>query len=169
MDTLARYLDPAVFLVLGMMSFIALAAVIECCLDYRQTDPGCFENLECLPIDVNRGLTTIATIASNAPYVGLFGTVLGIMFTFHEMGRSGVVETGAVMLGFSLARKATALGLVVAIPSMMAYNGVVARTETLLSSWRIAQQSGRARSCRSTPASTSFLLSTSCSSCWPWC
>jgi len=146
MDTLARYLDPAVFSVLGMMSFIALAAVIERCLHYRQLDPECFENLESLRIDVNRGLTTIATIASNAPYVGLLGTVLGIMLTFHEMSRSGVVETGAVMLGLSLALKATALGLVVAIPSMMAYNGLVARAETLLSSWQIAQQSGRARS-----------------------
>ena len=56
------------------------------------------------------------------PYIGLLGTVLGIMLTFHSMGTSGTMAVNAVMIGLSLALKATAVGLLVAIPCVVMNN-----------------------------------------------
>ena len=63
-------------------------------------------------------------IYSNAPYVGLLGTVIGIMLTFYDMGSTGAIDAGRIMTGLSLALKATALGLAVAIPTLISYNGL---------------------------------------------
>ena len=60
------------------------------------------------------------------------------MLTFHEIGRSGQIDAASVMTGLALALKATALGLLVAIPSMLSYNGLVARAEALRAHWKIA-------------------------------
>ena len=59
---------------------------------------------------------------SNAPYVGLLGTVAGIMVVFYDMSGSGNIDVKNITLGLSMALKATALGLVVAIPTLMIYN-----------------------------------------------
>ena len=67
----------------------------------------------------------IGTIAGNTPYVGLLGTVLGIMMTFHTISTSSHMETEAIMVGLSLALKATAIGLVVAIIAVALYNLLV--------------------------------------------
>lgn len=140
MDFIRQYLDLGIFSVLGLMSFLALAYTIERALHYRNVRLADFAQLESLKLDLNRGLTVIATIASNAPYVGLLGTVFGIMLTFYDIGQTGQIDTKAVMVGLALALKATALGLVVAIPSMIFYNGLLARAEALLSRWKIAQR-----------------------------
>ncbi len=58
------------------------------------------------------------------PYVGLLGTVIGIMLTFYDMGSTGAIDAGRIMTGLSLALKATALGLAVAIPTLISYNGL---------------------------------------------
>ena len=79
----------------------------------------------------------IYTIASNAPYVGLLGTVAGIMITFYTIGEAGLTDTREVMVGLALALKATGLGLVVAIPSMIFYNLLARRAEVLLAQWEI--------------------------------
>lgn len=71
-------------------------------------------------------------IGSNAPYVGLLGTVIGIMVVFYDMGQNASLETSVVVIGLSLALKATALGLLVAIPSMMLYSGFLRKTDTLM-------------------------------------
>ena len=76
-------------------------------------------------------MTTIFIIYSNAPYVGLLGTVLGIMITFYEMGQSGGLNAKDIMVGMSLALKATALGLVVAIPALIAYNGLTRKISVI--------------------------------------
>jgi hypothetical protein len=55
-------------------------------------------------------------VKTNAPYIGLLGTVLGIMLTFHTMGALAVTT---IMIGMSLALKATAAGLLVAIPCVV--------------------------------------------------
>lgn len=138
MDIIREYLDLAVFAVLGLMSIIALAYAIERWLHYRRVDISRFNHLESLKLDLNRGLTVIATVASNAPYVGLLGTVFGIMLTFYDIGQSGAIDTKSIMLGLSLALQATALGLLVAIPSMIFYNGLVARSEAIQSRWKVA-------------------------------
>lgn len=138
MEFLKQYLDISVFAVLGLMSFLALAYAIERAISYSRIKVQRYPQLELLKIDLNKGLPVIATIASNAPYVGLLGTVFGIMLTFYDIGQSGQIDTNSVMVGLALALKATALGLVVAIPSMIFYNMLVAKAERLVSYWKLA-------------------------------
>jgi Biopolymer transport proteins len=64
----------------------------------------------------------LATVGSNAPYVGLFGTVLGIMKAFNDLAMSPEAGQQTVMAGISMALVATAAGLFVAIPAVIAYN-----------------------------------------------
>ena len=71
---------------------------------------------------LERGLILIGTVASNAPFVGLFGTVLGIIQAFHDLSLSTAESAGVVMAGISEALVATAVGLLVAIPSVILYN-----------------------------------------------
>jgi biopolymer transport protein TolQ len=68
-------------------------------------------------------LSFLGTVGSNAPYIGLLGTVLGIMKAFHDMTiASSEAGQKVVMAGISMALVATATGLAVAIPSVIAYN-----------------------------------------------
>lgn len=72
---------------------------------------------------LERGLTFLATTASAAPFIGLFGTVWGIMNAFHGLGAPGASSTlQAVAPGISEALVATAVGLAAAIPAAIAYN-----------------------------------------------
>lgn len=64
----------------------------------------------------------LATVGNTAPFVGLFGTVWGIIDAFHEIGRQGSANIASVAPGISEALIATAAGLFVAIPAVMAYN-----------------------------------------------
>ncbi len=75
---------------------------------------------------LDRNLSFLGTLGANAPFIGLFGTVLGIIQAFNELAKSGVNAGGqqstAVMAGISEALVATAVGLLVAIPAVVAYN-----------------------------------------------
>jgi biopolymer transport protein ExbB len=82
----------------------------------------------------------LGTLGNNAPFVGLFGTVVGIILAFDELARAGAnaAATASVMDSIAEALVATALGLLVAIPAVAAYNGfqrkirgVLANTEAL--------------------------------------
>ena len=77
---------------------------------------------------------------SNAPYIGLLGTVIGIMITFHDMGASGNMNAGEIMIGLSLALKATALGLLVAIPTLIIYNGFLRKVDVLINRYKAGMQ-----------------------------
>jgi biopolymer transport protein ExbB len=136
LDLLKDYLDYAVLGVLGFMSFLMLWLVIERYLYFSRVDLRSFADPDELEVDLTRHLTTVATIGSNAPYVGLLGTVLGILIAFFDMGRSGTIETATIMLGLALALKATALGLLVAIPSIVFYNALLRRVEVLKVRWK---------------------------------
>jgi biopolymer transport protein ExbB len=136
LDFLKDYLDYAVVGLLGFMSFLMLSLVIERYLYFTRVDLERFASQDDLEVDLTRNLTTIATIGSNAPYVGLLGTVLGILIAFFDMGRSGTIETATIMVGLALALKSTALGLVVAIPSIVFYNGLLRKVEVLKVRWR---------------------------------
>ena len=70
---------------------------------------------------LEKGLTALATIGSNAPFIGLFGTVLGIIQAFAVLGQSQA-DSNSVMAGVSEALIATAIGLFVAIPAVLGYN-----------------------------------------------
>jgi biopolymer transport protein ExbB len=117
------------------MSFLAIAFVIERYLYFARVKLGAFDHPDDLEIALTRHLTAIATVGANAPYVGLLGTVLGILITFYDIGQSGTIETASIMVGLALALKATALGLVVAIPSIIFYNALLRRVDVLKARW----------------------------------
>lgn len=71
---------------------------------------------------MERGLSILATVGSNAPFIGLFGTVLGIIQAFHELSLNPNDASTAVMAGIAEALVATAIGLMVAIPAVVLYN-----------------------------------------------
>ena len=67
-------------------------------------------------------LAYLGTLGNNAPFIGLFGTVLGIIKAFHDLSLNATGGASAVMSGISEALVATAVGLFVAIPAVVAYN-----------------------------------------------
>ena len=73
-------------------------------------------------IKLESGLTFLATVASAAPFIGLFGTVWGIMNAFHGLSTAKSTSIQAVAPGISEALVATAIGLAAAIPAAVAYN-----------------------------------------------
>ncbi len=141
MELLKLYLDYFVFGILGFMSFLMLAFAIERLIYYARIKSKLtiFQNMPELEIALTNNLTTISTIGANSPYVGLLGTVLGIMITFYDIGQGGKIDANTVMLGLALALKATAAGLLVAIPSIMFYNGLLRKVEVLKSLWLQSQ------------------------------
>lgn len=87
---------------------------------------------EALTADVRRGMNVIASVGSIAPFVGLLGTVFGIISAFQGIAKEGSGGLGSVSLGISEALYETALGLVVAIPAVLAYNWLSAQADTIL-------------------------------------
>ena len=83
-------------------------------------------------LKLERGLIVLGTTGSNAPFVGLFGTVLGIMKAFKELAQNEAEAASAVMVGISQALVATAAGLFVAIPAVVMYNVFQRRNKELL-------------------------------------
>ena len=126
--------------VLVLMSVIAFWASFERLLFYRYIKLVLYSNKTELEIDLSKNLTLIATIGANAPYVGLLGTVFGIILTFVQMGQSGAVDTASIMTGLALALQATAGGLLVAIPSIVFYNLLTRKSEVLIAQWEILQE-----------------------------
>ena len=135
MEFLKQYLDFAIFGVLGIMSFFMIAYVVERYLYFARLDVSGFSNRETLNVALTRHLTVIASIASNAPYIGLLGTVLGILITFHDLAQGEELSASVIMLGLALALKATAAGLAVAIPATAFYNALVRRVDVLSAQW----------------------------------
>jgi len=79
--------------------------------------------------ELKRGLGGLATIGATAPFVGLFGTVVGILNAFREIQNQKATGLGAVAGGISEALVTTAIGLFVAIPAVMMYNYLTGRVE----------------------------------------
>ena len=75
-------------------------------------------------------LTTLATLGNISPFVGLFGTVIGIMRAFDAISRTGTGALASVSTGIAEALVATAAGLFVAIPAVIAYNHFVSRVKS---------------------------------------
>ncbi len=87
-------------------------------LDSRQTEKRMF---------LQKGVNFLGTIGSNAPFIGLFGTVLGIIRAFHDLSMATISGPNVVMKGISEALVATAVGLMVAIPAVIMHNYFVGR------------------------------------------
>ena len=143
MEFLKLYLDHMVLGTLGIMSFIMLAFAVERYVYFWRIKLTDFKHLELLKVALTRNLTSISSVGSNAPYIGLLGTVLGILVTFHEMGQDGKIDVNTIMLGLAMALKATAAGLFVAIPAILFYNGLMRKVDVLVARWE-AEQDGHA-------------------------
>jgi len=137
MEWLKAGVDYGVIGGLVLMSIISVGVAIERYLLYRHFNVDSVPNIKTLELRLTAKLHVIATVGSNAPYVGLLGTVLGIMLTFYTIGKEGFMDTGKIMVGLALALKATAVGLLVAIPSVVLYNLLLRRVKVLLMEWEI--------------------------------
>lgn len=137
MEWLKVSIDYGIIGFLGIMSIIAVAIAIERHLVYKRLSINDFKNKKSLELELTRKLHIIATIGSNAPYIGLLGTVLGIMLTFQTMGTDGFMDSSKIMVGLALALKATAVGLLVAIPAIVLYNLLLRKAKVLMMQWEI--------------------------------
>lgn len=87
--------------------------------------------LEEIGSDLRRGMNVLASVGSTAPFVGLLGTVIGIITAFNALGASSTAGIASVMIGISEALAETALGLLVAIPAVLMFNYLSARVSLI--------------------------------------
>ena len=136
MDSLKHAVDFGVIGLLLVLSVWCVAVAVERWMFYRRIDLKQFPSQQIAEIALTKRLVVIGTVAANAPYIGLLGTVLGIMLTFHTMGTSGQMAVSTIMIGLSLALKATAVGLLVAIPCVVMNNILRRRVSELLTLYK---------------------------------
>lgn len=139
MEFLKHYIDFIIFAVLGFMSFLVVWFSIERVVFYKRLKFDDYKDFNSFEEAITNNLNLLYIIYSNAPYVGLLGTVIGIMITFYDMGINGTMEVKNIMLGLSLALKATALGLVVAIPTLIIYNVFLRKVDVLSNRFKAAR------------------------------
>ena len=125
--------EEPVLVLLILMSIISSGVIIERLIIIKKIEKNMleFEPLE-LKLKLEKRLGILATFGNNAPFIGLFGTVLGVMKAFHDLGVSSEFGVRVVMEGISQALVATALGLFVAIPCVIAYNYFVRKVKNII-------------------------------------
>ncbi len=108
----------------GVMQWRALRAAGETRPDYMETkvNEALVRELQLVRSRMRSNLPILANIASNAPFIGLFGTVIGIILTFNAIAKSGHMGQDLVSSGIADALIATAMGLFAAIPAVIGYN-----------------------------------------------
>lgn len=99
-------------------------------------------NILTIKPELDRFLGFLATVGSNAPYLGLLGTVLGIMKAFNDLAQSPEAGQQTVMAGISLALVATAAGLFVAIPAVIGYNYFNKQVKSIVQSLESVKELG---------------------------
>lgn len=123
---------PVLYLLI-LMSVVGVAVVIERLIAIPKIEKNMMDyDPISLKLALEKRLGILATFGNNAPFIGLFGTVLGIIQAFHDLGRASEFGVRVVMEGISEALVATAMGLFVAIPSVIAYNYFVRRVKKIL-------------------------------------
>jgi biopolymer transport protein ExbB len=137
MEGLKHLIDYGIIGLLIALSLWAVAVATERWFYFRRVDLRRFHNEQEFEVALTKHLVVIGTVAANAPYIGLLGTVLGIMLTFHSMGTSGTMAVQSIMVGLSLALKATAVGLLVAIPCVVLNNVLRRRVTELLTQFKV--------------------------------
>lgn len=137
LELIKAYGEYFVIGILAFMGFLSLWFWIERIIHYRNIDIKQYKNKTELELEVTKHIDIIATCGSNAPYVGLLGTVFGIMLTFYTMGQGGGMDVNAIMSSLALALKATALGLLVAIPAIIFTNHLGRKIDVILAKWEI--------------------------------
>jgi biopolymer transport protein ExbB len=138
MKWLTGTIDYGIVGLLVALSILVVAIALERYAFYRKVRIAAFEDIETLEVMLTQKLSIIASVGSNAPYLGLLGTVLGIMVTFYNMGQDAAMDTGRIMTGLALALKATAVGLVVALIAVVLYNALLRKVKVLLLNWKVA-------------------------------
>lgn len=137
---LKDFTDIIIFSLLLLMSFIMLYCSIERSLFLKQINIGDYNNQSALELDLTNGLTPIYTIGATAPFIGLLGTVIGILITFYDMGIGGDnIAAEKILLGLAMALKATAAGIFVAIPAVIFYNSILSKIDAKKLAWQAQQ------------------------------
>ena len=111
------------------------AAVARSCLERAADGVDAVEDHKAAIIELERAryekrLAFLGTLGNNAPFIGLFGTVLGIIRAFHDLAGNTLAGTQAVMSGIAEALVATGIGLLVALPAVATYNAFIRHVET---------------------------------------
>ena len=132
-------LDYGVMGLLILMSIVTLWLFIERMMFYSTVRTTDYDHRDKLEMDLTDNLSIISVIGSNAPYVGLLGTVIGIMLAFYSMGDAGTIDAKKIMVGLALALKATAMGLIVAMPAIVVYTLLLRKVEKILTAFDIVQ------------------------------
>jgi len=130
-------LDYGVMGILILMSIVTLWLFIERMMFYKSVRVSDYEHRDELDLDLTDNIGVLSAIGTNAPYVGLLGTVVGIMITFYTLGDVGAVDAKKIMIGLALALKATAMGLVVAMPAIVAYTITLRKVERILTKFDV--------------------------------
>lgn len=124
--------DPVLWILI-FMSIVSFGVIIERLLVFVSIKNQ-LKNLNTAEIKIilEKRLGVLATFGNNAPFIGLFGTVLGVINAFHTLSKGSEFGVNVVMGGISEALVATAAGLFVAIPSVIAYNYFVRKIKIIL-------------------------------------
>jgi biopolymer transport protein ExbB len=110
------------------------ANVLRSCIARADEGPEAVDEHRAAIVELERQryekrLAFLGTLGNNAPFIGLFGTVLGIIRAFHDLAGSTLQGTSAVMSGIAEALVATGVGLLVALPAVAAYNAFTRHVE----------------------------------------
>ena len=133
MQSLGPLVEYAVFGVLIALSIIAVAITLERLRFYRSMQATRYTSRARLESDLTRRLNIIGTIGANAPYIGLLGTVLGMIDIFSAFMGSQMTANAAVLAGgISKALITTAAGLMVGIPSVFFHRFLQRRIDELV-------------------------------------
>ncbi len=142
-EHIKEMVDYGIIGILILMSILTISLSIERFLFFKRLDLRNYPNKKMLELDLSKNLGTIATVGSSAPYIGLLGTVLAIILTFYVIGsQKGDIDTGEIMKHLALALKATAAGLLVAIPATIFYNILMDKVDRILIRWDILYKKG---------------------------
>jgi biopolymer transport protein ExbB len=114
-----------------------IAAVLAAGVDVWERGPAAAEEMFASAaltqrVKMERGLAFLGTLGNNAPYIGLFGTVLGIVRAFRDLSTNTIEGTQAVMAGIAESLVATAVGLLVALPAVAVFNAFQRKIRTQL-------------------------------------
>lgn len=112
------------------------ARIVERCVPWLDAGPEAVNEVLSSTVVHRRktfesGTVFLGTLGNNAPFIGLFGTVLGVIDAFHELGNNTMGSMGGVMTGIGEALIATAVGILVALPAVVAYNVFTKKAEAV--------------------------------------
>jgi len=131
---MSTYLENGIFGLMGFLLLLVIFIVIERVVAFNLIRKKLhnFTRREEINIELNSKLTTLHTIATSVVYIGLLGTVVGVIMALGEVETSSKKE---MMSGLSYALVATASSLIVAIPATVAYNYLAAMADNIILGW----------------------------------